>query len=396
MESTGTYQAGDTADESATPEKVVPLRRGFYMTDNAYVDELMHDLSGAAWKCLTFIIRQTCGYHVPQASISLATFRDGIKRADGTVVTKGTGLSSPAIIEALDDLQRAHIITRTDDGRRTTVPSYALRPQEEWTPDALLAPKTRRTCKKILQVDDASKKTLQASPETMQKILQVEPSSLSENLTYKIQGEINTKRGKKTETDANASADAQARSATSEKPTRKKPKLSPEARERHNAEAAYVSDLRKRILAHLRYNGKPPKEGEDRAGGHWFYTAGPNKTPADPEQVLALYVVVKQSPHYGGQYLTLQAIVRYWPDWQIDPERVKESIAVEQRKAHYARNAANSRNGRVSSTPPPSPDIETETDTPLARNAQATRERLARIRREREAAEAAAAKGAQS
>ena len=315
MESTGTYQAGSTtADDDATPEKVVPLRRGFYMTDNAYVDELMYDLSGAAWKVLTFIIRQTCGYHVPQAAISLATFREGIKRPDGTVVTRGTGLSSPAIIEALDDLQRAHIITRTDDGRRTTVPSYALRPHEEWTLDALHAPKTRRTCKKILQADDASKKTLQASPETSQKILQVGPSSLSENLTHKIQGRDKYNQRKEKQTDANASgrgvdtpaSDTPATPSSSEsspeKPARKPRKereLSPDHQYRVTLLAA-IDEAR---------GGKSPNHDAEWSAAGKFYRWN-NGQPAAVDDIAACYALELQRPKWDSDTPLLNVLLR--------------------------------------------------------------------------------------
>lgn len=384
MESQGTYQAGHPADadESATPEKVVPLRRGFYMTDNAYVDELMHDLSGAAWKVLTFIIRQTCGYHVERASLSLATFREGIRRADGTIVTKGTGLSSPAIIEALDDLQRAHVITRTDDGKRTTVPSYALRPQDEWTPDALHAPKTRRTCKKILQADDASKKNLQANPETMQKILQVDPSSLSENLTHKIQGEVNTKRRKKTQTDANASGHGVDTPARSKKPR----KLSDEQLAIKNAEEEWMAQLFKGIEE---INGYPIGNAQAARGmAHRLYKYRHPKHldgPLPIDRALDCYRLTRLNPFYDVKELTIAEMINGLGAYLSNPNNYRAGM--QKKRDNANRVFGTSQNGHAPTSPPSSPGAEDA----MTRKGQETRERLRRMREEE-----AAAKGAHS
>ena len=327
METRDTYQAGQSADDSATSEKVLTMRP-YTKKDNAYADRLIGVASPSAYYLLDYLIRQTVGFHretVRYSSKQLAT------------VTK---LSQRTIFTAIRELETLHVIAKdAGDMGRTQIRTFRLLSADEWR----LPERDTQTTAKFAVVEKRKRTTAKNTVDgqtTTAKFAEGDTQTTANFADLIKKEESKEKREKENDSDANASAERDTAPATPEKPTRQKRKLSPEARERHNAEAAYVSDLCKRQLAALKC-GKSPKPGEDRAGGHGYYTAGQDGAPADPEQVIALLRVVKQSPHYSGQYLTLQATIRYWPEWLLDPKNVRDSIAVERRKADYARAAAN-------------------------------------------------------
>lgn len=68
---------------------------------NILLDHLLPRVSLADRMCLLYICRRTFGFHKDEDRISFSQFIDGIKSRDGKVLDRGTGLSRPAIAEAL-------------------------------------------------------------------------------------------------------------------------------------------------------------------------------------------------------------------------------------------------------------------------------------------------------
>lgn len=329
MESQGTYQAGDTADDDATPGKVVPLRP-YTKVNNDYYDALIGVVSPSAYYVLHYLIRQTCGFHRNATRSSLS------------VIAEATNLSRHTVITALRELQDMHIVTSDGDTlTRTQIRTYQMQPAESWNLPS-------KTSAKIALVERRKRTSAKIAHDTAQTSAgnALDGASTSAKIApIKSKEEKKEKREKE-----NGSSDADA--PTRRKQSSAKKQETPEQKEQRIAQAVYVSDLCKLQLAALKCS-KSPAVGQDRAGGHWFYTAGPDGAPADPEQVIALLRVVKRAPFYDGKYLPLQAIIRYWAAWQETPASVKDTIADERRKADYARNAANGRasqNGHARAT----------------------------------------------
>ena len=92
-------------------------------------DTLLAQLSGAQLKVLLYIMRRTLGFGRRTDAISLAQLAHGIRRADGTVLDAGTGLSERAVIAAVKDLEAAGLIVavRSLSARRGNIAtSYSL------------------------------------------------------------------------------------------------------------------------------------------------------------------------------------------------------------------------------------------------------------------------------
>lgn len=78
---------------------------------NGYV----HQLSGAQFKVLWYILRHTYGWQKSEDAISLTQFTDGIKKKDGEWLDRGTGLSRKEVWSSLQELKKmgfVEIITR--------------------------------------------------------------------------------------------------------------------------------------------------------------------------------------------------------------------------------------------------------------------------------------------
>ena len=330
MESQGTYQADASADETrddATPEKVVPLRP-YTKVYNDYYEALIGVVSPSAYYVLHYLIRQTCGFH-----------RDAT-RSSLSVIADATNLSRHTVITALRELQDMHIVTSDGDTlTRTQIRTYQMQPADSWqlpsktSAKIALVEKRKRTSAKIAH-DDTQTSADNALDDT---------STSAKIAPIKRKPERKGNQRKENQTDATASAERGIASASLEKPSRQKPKLSGEALERHQAEAAYISDLVKRLRDHL-HGAKLPNDKQERAAGHWFYTAGKDEMPADPEQVMACYAVVKHAPFWSGRFLSLQSLKTFWPEWMADPAQVKRTVADERRKNERGRTA--SQNGR--------------------------------------------------
>lgn len=105
-----------------------PISANFTMTPNqAYA--LMPDLSGAEFKLLFYIVRHTFGFHEPSKRITLDEFEYGRKRADGSRIDEGTGITRKTIIAGLQALTDAgYLIREVDDNDKARVKHvYALR-----------------------------------------------------------------------------------------------------------------------------------------------------------------------------------------------------------------------------------------------------------------------------
>ncbi len=76
------------------------------------IDDIMVDLTGAELKVLLYIIRHTFGYGKASDTISLSQMLSGIRRNDGTIVDRGTGLSKKTLLAAINTLeQRCYVLT---------------------------------------------------------------------------------------------------------------------------------------------------------------------------------------------------------------------------------------------------------------------------------------------
>ena len=100
---------------NACPADAKPPFRGFSrpnytMVPDELFDELLPDLSGAELKVLLYIIRRTLGFKKGSDTISLSQMLYGIETKDGTTLDRGTGLSRPTLLRALQSLKAKNII----------------------------------------------------------------------------------------------------------------------------------------------------------------------------------------------------------------------------------------------------------------------------------------------
>ncbi len=93
-------------------------------------DELLPDLSGAETKCLLYIIRRTFGWKQNSDHISMSQLIGGIRKADGTVLDRGTGLSKDSVARATRSLMEKGILMRRrvySDDKGCKPSNYSLR-----------------------------------------------------------------------------------------------------------------------------------------------------------------------------------------------------------------------------------------------------------------------------
>ena len=77
---------------------------------NVTLDYLLAKLPAAELKCFFYIIRRTYGFRKKFDYISLTQFQGGIKDKKGNQFDYGTGLSRPAVVSALKNLESAGLI----------------------------------------------------------------------------------------------------------------------------------------------------------------------------------------------------------------------------------------------------------------------------------------------
>ena len=116
----------DTSQQPADNVRALPVR-GFTQVDNAYYEGLFGKVSPTAYYCLTYLIRNTVGYHRPSLRLSFKQLGEALD------------LSRNTAMKGLQELEVKHIIG-SDGGERgrTQVRAYYLLPVECWTPDAKL------------------------------------------------------------------------------------------------------------------------------------------------------------------------------------------------------------------------------------------------------------------
>jgi hypothetical protein len=73
-------------------------------------DVLLPDLSGAELKVLMYVIRHTNGWGKDRDNISLSQFLNGMKRKDGTIQDRGTGLSKKTLLLTIKSLVEKNMI----------------------------------------------------------------------------------------------------------------------------------------------------------------------------------------------------------------------------------------------------------------------------------------------
>jgi len=88
-------------------------------------DVLLPTLSGAELKVLLYLIRRTFGFKKDSDAVSLTQICEGIKRRDGTILDRGTGLHRETAVNALRALEERRIIlayrsTSAERGNETT------------------------------------------------------------------------------------------------------------------------------------------------------------------------------------------------------------------------------------------------------------------------------------
>ncbi len=76
------------------------------------LDQWMCELSGAELKVTLYIARRTFGFGKESDNISLNQIANGIKKRDGAVLDRGTGLSISSVARALKSLEERQILLR--------------------------------------------------------------------------------------------------------------------------------------------------------------------------------------------------------------------------------------------------------------------------------------------
>src|SRR4051794_13134149 len=81
----------------------------FTAVPNSFIDWVMAECTGAEVKIVLYIARRTYGTERGRArgrdAISITQMAGGIRRRDGSVVDRGTGLSRETIVESLPRLE---------------------------------------------------------------------------------------------------------------------------------------------------------------------------------------------------------------------------------------------------------------------------------------------------
>jgi DNA-binding transcriptional ArsR family regulator len=81
-------------------------------TPDILLDHWMAELSGAEFKVLMYLVRRTYGFRKPSDTVALSQLTDGIRRRDGSVVDRGTGLSKSTVCAALAQLEARGLVLR--------------------------------------------------------------------------------------------------------------------------------------------------------------------------------------------------------------------------------------------------------------------------------------------
>ncbi len=110
---------------------------------DVYFDALMPQLGKASLKVLLYLIRRIFGFKKEGDTVSLSQICSGIRRRDGTLLDRGTGLSRHAATKAIRDLEELGVITATrgvSDKGDPAPTYYRLRFRETLSVHDLLRP----------------------------------------------------------------------------------------------------------------------------------------------------------------------------------------------------------------------------------------------------------------
>ena len=110
---------------------------------DVYFDVLMPQLGKASLKVLLYLIRRIFGFKKDGDTVSLSQICSGIRRRDGTLLDRGTGLSRHAATKAIRDLEELGVITATRGVSAKGDPAptfYRLRFRETLSVHDLLRP----------------------------------------------------------------------------------------------------------------------------------------------------------------------------------------------------------------------------------------------------------------
>ena len=87
---------------------------------NLILDLVVPRITEGEARCLLYICRRTFGFHKQEDNISFSQFENGIKTSQGRQLDYGTGMSRPAINNALQNLIKveAIFVTQRSKGNR--------------------------------------------------------------------------------------------------------------------------------------------------------------------------------------------------------------------------------------------------------------------------------------
>jgi phage replication O-like protein O len=116
--------------DGKTKDKFPGFRKPTYtIVPDELFDELLAHLSGSELKVLLYIIRRTFGWKKDTDNISLKQMIEGIRKADGSILDSGTGLSKPTVTRAVKTLVDKNVILakrRRSDEKGDESTAYTL------------------------------------------------------------------------------------------------------------------------------------------------------------------------------------------------------------------------------------------------------------------------------
>jgi len=309
MESQGTYQAGDTANESATPEKVVPLRQPWAQIQMDILTLGARCFSLGATRCLLYLVRYTIGFHTTTVKLTVDEFCKGKRRKEGGRFDGGTDLSRPSVLTGLHELERAHVIAITNEGHgRGTVATYELFPVECWQVERL------SIGKKSLPINDDASIGKESSPIAASNGKDFLPKSRI--IGKKSLPHINIDKKdipeKETQTDANASGHGVDTPASDTPPASSAKKSSKPRKERRppTPEEEYRAALIADVSETRGYKHTNHGMEWKAAGAFWRYYEG---KPVPIADVVEFTRIELERPKWEGAPLTLPVILQQYP-----------------------------------------------------------------------------------
>src|SRR5262249_50160755 len=108
------------------------------------LDHWMAGLSGAQFKVLLYIARRTYGFGKDSDAISLSQIAQGITKADGTVLDRGTGASRSSVARSLKALEEFGVVVRKTNlnAAKQEYEENTYRINLDWKPESGQVPPT--------------------------------------------------------------------------------------------------------------------------------------------------------------------------------------------------------------------------------------------------------------